>query len=152
MATPDFDVVEAHKHFSVNCFNLTWDFIDQPSRTLEENEQMILTSMASVWHWTQRPDCEPKNLSIGYWQLSRVFALAGQAEQARKYGEISLRHGKNEAPFYIGYAYEALARAEAVGGNKAKMNEYLTKAREYLAKVTDADGRKVLQADLETIQ
>ena len=39
---------------------------------------MILYALASLWHWTQRPDCSTTNLSIGYWQAASVYALAGE--------------------------------------------------------------------------
>ena len=52
-----FDIEHAHKYFSVNCFNLTWELIDKPDRTPKDNEQMVRLAQASLWHWTQRPDC-----------------------------------------------------------------------------------------------
>ena len=73
----DFDPAKAH-NFSAHCFNIEWELIDKPERTPAENEQMILYALASLWHWTQRPDCSTTNLSIGYWQAARVYALAGE--------------------------------------------------------------------------
>ncbi len=68
---------EPHRYFSAQCFNRAWELIRRIDRTELESEQMLLLAQASLWHWTQRPDCTPRNLSIGYWQLSRVFALLG---------------------------------------------------------------------------
>lgn len=149
---PEFDMMKAHKYFSAQCFNQAWGLIEKTDRTPEENEEMIQLSQASIWHWTQRDDCTDQNMSIGYWQASRIFAIIGDVVSARKYGEICLSYSKNEPPFYLGYAYEALARAEMVGGDEKKMNEYLSLAKEQLDKVTDPDGKKYLQADLETIK
>jgi hypothetical protein len=73
----DFDADQAHRHFSASCFNLAWELIDKPDRTAEDDEQMVRLAQASLWHWTQRSDCTDKNLSIGYWQVSRVCALLG---------------------------------------------------------------------------
>ena len=84
---PDFELSSAHRYFSAECFNRTWDFINKPKRTAEDNQKMILLSLASLWHWTQRSDCTPTNLSIGYWQASRVYVLVGQVENARIYGQ-----------------------------------------------------------------
>ena len=115
---PEFDVVAAHKYFSAECFNRTWGFIEKADRTPEDDEQMLLLTFASQWHWSQREDCASTNVSVGYWQISRVYSLLGQAENARKYGQLSLDALKGETglPFYFGYAYEALARAEMVAG------------------------------------
>ncbi len=92
---------------------------------------MLTLSMASLWHWTQRKDCTVTNLSIGYWQLSRIFALLRQADNARHYGELSLETAQQEGTeeFCLGWAYEALARTESVAGNKDKTEAYLVQAR-----------------------
>ncbi len=149
---PPFELQPAHKYFSANCFNKTWDLIDKPNRTPDEELAMLHTSMASLWHWSQREDVKPQNLSVGHWQVSRVYALLGQAENALRYGALSLRLAEGLEPFYTGFAYEALARAEMVGGNKEKMNEYLEKARAWAEQVDDEEDKQVLMGDLGTIK
>jgi hypothetical protein len=148
---PDFDVTAAHKYFSAHCFNAAWDLIDKESRTEEENLLMVALCQASIWHWTQREDCTDKNLSIGYWQASRIYALLGRHETARMYGRLSLDHAKDAEPFFVAYAYEALARAESVAGNDSKRDDYLSQARKLTEQVKDADSKKMLEADLDTI-
>ncbi len=150
---PDFDVAAAHRYFSAECFNRAWDLMDKPERTPAENEEMVLLSLASTWHWMQRPDCTPQNLSVGYWQASRIYALLGRAGRARHYGQLSLEAmlGAGDLPFYLGYAYEALARAEWVAGDAAKTAEYLKLARQAAERVPDPDARSALLADLESI-
>lgn len=39
---------------------------------------MLLSAMASVWHWMNREDHTHSNLSVGYWQISRgtLFSAA----------------------------------------------------------------------------
>jgi len=148
---PEFDLQEAHKYFSAHCFNSVWGLIEKAERTPDENEQMINLCQTSIWHWTQREDCSRRNMSIGYWQASRVYALVGQADNARKYGQLCLDNAEIE-PFYIGYAYEALARAEMVAGNQEKAYEYLNLARKHADTVIDAEEKKMLTDDLETIK
>lgn len=149
---PDFDLQTVHRYFAANCFNKAWEFIDNHNRTTEEDLAMLQTAMASLWHWTQREDAEPKNLSVGYWQVSRVFALLGQAENARRYAEFSLKLAQGEGPFYIGFAYEALARAEMTAGNRVKMNEHLKRAREFADQVEDLEDKEVLMVDIGTME
>ncbi len=149
---PDFDPAVVHRYFSATCFNKTWEFIDNPTRTPEEDMVMLQTSMASLWHWSQREDATPQNLSVGNWLISRVYALLRQADNARKYAEVSLKLAEGLNPFFVAFAYEALARAEMVAGNKAKMNEYLEKARALAEKVEDEENKQVLAGDLESIK
>lgn len=151
---PEFDVNAAHRFFSGQCFNKAWDLIDRADRTPQEDEEMIRLSQASIWHWTQREDCTATHMSTGYWQASRIYAILGQADNARRYGQLCLdaSRGEDVAPFYLGYAYEALARAEAVAGNRAKTEQYLTQARQIAEQVPDADSKKWLLDDLGTIK
>ena len=148
---PDFDLQAAHKFFAASCFNQAWDLIDKKERTPEEDEQMIRLSQASLWHWTQRVDCTARNLSVGYWQAARVYALAGRVEEAQRYGQLCLDNSKDEVPFYLGYAYESLARAEALAGDQAQAKAYLEMARAEAEKVSDNEARQMLLDDLRTI-
>jgi hypothetical protein len=152
-SSTDFDVVAAHRYFSVECFNKAWDLLDRPSRTPAEDEEMLHLGLASLWHWTQRPDCTATNRSVSYWQVSRIYAVLGQAGNARRYGELCLgvSQGEGIPPFYLGYAYEALVRAEKVAGNRDKMAEYLQAACQVAETVPDAEARQMLQNDLATI-
>ncbi len=148
-----FDVPAAHKYFSAECFNRTWDYIDMPQRSSGEEDQMLALAFASLWHWTQREDSTPTNLSIGYWQVSRVLALIGQADLARHYGQLSLEVAEHEGvlPFYRGYAFEALARAEQVAGNTGQMENYLHQASQVANTLPDRDAKAQLLKDLENI-
>jgi hypothetical protein len=150
----DFDVTAAHRFFSADCFNRTWGLIDKMNRSPQEDQEMILLSTASLWHWTQREDCTPTNLSVGYWQLSRVYAAMGQAENARHYAHLCLDCSRNcgVAPFFLGYAYEALARAEAIAENLIEMGKYLEEARRQAARVSEEADREQLLGDLDTIR
>ncbi len=151
MADPTFDTAAAHRYFSADCFNKAWDLIEKPSRTPEEDEEMIRLNHASTWHWTQREDCESRNLSIGYWQASRIQAILGHADAARRYGELSLKHGQGEPAFFLGYAYEALARAEMTAGNGDLARKHLAEAERLARAVTDPEEKKLLLDDLKTI-
>ena len=151
---PDFDLFTAHKYFAADCFNQTWDYIDKTDLTGNEEDTMLRLSMASLWHWTQREDCTPTNLSIGYWQVSRVFSLLRQVDNARHYGELCLEASQKEGvlPFYLGYAYEALARAELVAGETVKMEGYLNQAQKVAAAIPDQGAKQQLLSDLATIR
>jgi hypothetical protein len=149
----ELDEQTAHRHFSVECFNRAWDLIDKPDRTREEDEEMIRLSLASAWHWSQRPDCTPKNFSISYWQTSRVYALLRQPDNARRYGQLCLdvSQGDDIPPFYLAYAYEALARAEAVAGNREKAEAYIAEAQKTAERIDKPEDQQQLFDDLAAV-
>ncbi len=151
MAQPDFDMESAHKFFAADCFNKAWELIEKKERTPEDNRQMILLNQASIWHWTQRKECTSRNLSIGYWQAARIYALLGDSDNARQAGELSRSYTSAEEPFYLGYAYEALARAELVADNREKAKAHLEEARTLAGRVSDADSKQWLTSDLDEI-
>ena len=149
---PTFDLTSAHNFFSADNFNKTWEFIDKTDRSHEDDLNMLHTAMASLWHWAQREDATAENLSVGYWQVSRVFCLIGQADLARTYGRMSLKQAESLEPFFKGYACETLARAELLANNRVIMLEYLNKARQLAQFVTDEEDKQLLLKDLETIE
>ena len=151
---PDFDMQGAHKYFSTQCFNKAWDLMDKPGRTAQDDEEMIRLSLASHWHWTQREDYTEKERSIAHWQISRIYAMLGQADNARRYGQLCLAASQGEElpPFCLGYAYEALARAESVAGNRDKMEEYLRQGQRVADAMSNPDVQKQFLEDLDTIK
>jgi superoxide dismutase len=151
---PDFDLQAAHKYFSISCFNQAWDLMDKFERTSEEDQEMLRLSLASHYHWTKRQDCAPANLSVGYWQTSRIYAMLGEPGNARKYGQLCLEIAQNAGlePFYLGYAYEALARAESEDHHSKQMQTYLREARKAAEKITDPAAKKQLLDDLSSIR
>ncbi|HZD58244.1 MAG TPA: hypothetical protein VE136_16050 [Anaerolineales bacterium] len=148
---PEFDLAAAHRYFAAECFNRAWDLIDKAERTPEEDEDMIRLNQASLYHWSQREDCTNRNLSVGYWQAARIYALLSQADNARRYGQLCLHYSQGEGAFYLGYAYEALARAEAAAGEGEKSAKYLQNAQQQLAQISDPEERVLLEKDLQTI-
>ncbi len=148
---PGFDTSLAHRYFAADCFNKTWEFIEKPNRTREEDEQMIRLAQASLWHWTNRADCKSQQLSIGHWLLARVQAVAGRPEESRRHADQCLHHSQEGSSFHIAYAYEALARAEKAAGNTSLMAKYKSEAVRLSETVEDADDRKQLTDDLATI-
>jgi len=148
-----FDEAEAHRYFSTSAFNRTWDLIDQEDRTPVETEEMIHLAHASRWHWGQREDATAENQSVAAWQLSRVYAVAVRAEEARRYGveSLTLATENDLSPFHVGYAHEALARAAALLGEDELRDLHLAAARDEASTIEDQRRRKLLVADLGTI-
>ncbi len=54
--------------------------------------------------------------------------------------------------FDTGFAYEALARAHAVGGNDAEVESFLDRARAAAREIDDDEDRAILLADLTTVR
>lgn len=143
----------SHRYFAAFCFNACWDLIDKNQKTEEDTENMIHLAHSSFWHWTQVQGVTPTNISVGYWQLARVYALAGNGDDSLYYGKRCMDIGltNNLDPFYIGYAYEAIARANQVLKRPEQTIENKAKAREYYDKILDDENKNLLQNDLNNL-
>jgi len=148
----EFDVTLGHKKFAAAAFNHAWDFIDLKTRTDEDVRQMLDAAHASSWHWRHRDDATPQNRSVADWQLSRVHALAGSGAIALDYGNLCLVTAiETGLPFYIGYAYEAIARANWVLGHLDDARAALAAAEEQITLVSSVDEVALLRPDLDDI-
>ncbi len=152
MSEPEaFDEAAAHAHFSKTCFNAAWTLIEKTDRTAADDEEMIELNLASLWHWRRRADCTDRHRSVGCWQASRIRALLGHADEARRYADLCLAYSASLPPFYQAYAQEALARAAAVRGDDAASRSHAMRARVLTQAIADADERELLLADLATL-
>jgi tetratricopeptide (TPR) repeat protein len=148
-----FDPQPAHRVFSVDAFNSAWDLIEKADRSEADIEEMIALAQASGWHWSQRQDVRPKNLSISAWQLARVYTEAGRYDEAEGYANRSLEISKSAdvSPVYTGYAYESLARLARETDQLELRDEWLALARAEAERVEDALDRDQLIRDLDEI-
>ncbi len=142
---------ELQKHFSTHCFNEAWKLIDKKERTPKETEDMVHFAMASLYHWSKREDCTDRQKSIGSWQVSHSYALAGNLNQAERYGKLCLEFSENKEPFYVGYAHEALATAYGLNGNTNLKDEHLQIAKQLCDQINNEEEKDLLHADLNTI-
>ena len=143
---------QSHRQLAVALFNRTWELLDQETRTDEQKTEMLTAAFASRYHWRQIG--EPRHFSVSDWQISRVAAVLGYPELANQFGKSSLHIASlaTLAPFYVGYAHEALARAARFAGNRDVVANHLEAARDMLGLVEDAGERELLAADINEIE
>jgi hypothetical protein len=61
-----------HRRSAADCFNGTWDYLEQKNRSLDEDQIMLNPAHASRYHWSLTG--KPWNFTTGHWQISRVYA------------------------------------------------------------------------------
>ena len=149
----EFDMPAAHRRFAAECFNGVWDLLDQEKRTADEVAEMIHMAHASLWHWRHTGQATAQNFAVGTWQLSRVYAVAGDPDQARRYGRESLQLCREHHldAFYLAYAHEALARAAAAAGDHSERDLQKAAAERVAGQIGSDPNREALLRDLATI-
>ena len=140
-----------HRKLGADLFNYTWSLLDRKSRGREEDEEMLHAAHASRYHWAHAGT--PLKISIGEWQLSRVYSVLGRAEPALYHARrcLELSRESRVSRFYLAYAYEALARASSVADRRSARDRYAREARRLSRQVRDRDDRRMLTEDLATI-
>jgi hypothetical protein len=141
-----------HKKLGIELFNYTWELLDKPQRTREENDTMLHAAHASRFHW-EKAGGAAVNLARGEWQVSRVYAVLGRSEPAHFHAQrtLELCQENGIGDFDLAFAYEALARAAAVAGDATERAQYLALAETATQQIADHEDRKVVLHDLETI-
>jgi len=141
-----------HRKIGADLFNYTWSLLDRKDRTEEDEVEMLHAAHASRYHWGHAGTA--LNTSIGDWQISRVYATLGRAEpalfHARRALEVTRR--RRFGRFYLAYAYEGLARAASIAGDRRTRDRCLREARRVGAQIREQDGRRMLFEDLASIR
>ncbi|MHA2293794.1 MAG: hypothetical protein ACXACK_16655 [Candidatus Hodarchaeales archaeon] len=155
----NFTKIEWHKKSAKELFNTTWDLIDKQDRTIEENDKMIHTAHASRYHWSEVvsagvPKTGPMNLERGDWQISRVYSILERPNaalyHAQKCIEICLENDIGD--FDLAFAYEAMARASALNGDKkSDLKKYLELAKDAGNKIAKKEDKEYFFSELKTI-
>src|SRR5437660_11585404 len=140
---------EFHRKVAAECFNRTWDYLEQKNRSLDDDQMMLNLAHASRYHW--RLIGKPWNFTAGDWQISRVYAALNQSDLAvgfaKKALEISKNHNLSEG---LIFAYAGLAWAHAVVRKYPLARVFVSKAREQLRVVSlDDEDRKIYSDQID---
>ena len=110
-----------HRALGVALFNDTWRLLEK-ERTPEEDDQLLHQAHASTFHWLKARECE-----------------------------IAEANPESMEDFDLPFAYEALARAQAVAGDRERSESYDREARAAAERIADPEDREVVLGDLATI-
>jgi hypothetical protein len=139
------------RQLGVDLFNEVWRLME----SREDDDRMLHAAHASAYHWSEAPECEPKNRARSEWMCSRVYAVLGRPEPAIHHAmrclEITQEHADSMEDWDLPFAYEALARAHGVAGNAGESRRFAELARESGESIADPEDRQHFAADLRTL-
>jgi hypothetical protein len=140
---------EAQLFFAKGFNGKTWELLDKRERTQEENELLVDYVHASLAHW--RAVGTGVHLQRGVWMLARVNTVLGNSQLALQYAgrclELTEQHKDLLADFDFAFAYECMARAQALSGNRAKALKYRDMADKAGATIKDEEDRQIFFDD-----
>jgi DNA-binding transcriptional MerR regulator len=139
---------EQHRRLGIDLYNRTWTLMESPG------DEMLHCAHASAYHWMQGGGTTA-NRARSEWLCSRVYSILGRPEpalhHARRCVELVESSPSEMEEWDLPGAYEALARAHLTAGGQAEAARYKSLGLEAIAKVTDEEDRKPIQADLDSL-
>jgi tetratricopeptide (TPR) repeat protein len=126
MLEEKFTLEEAHRRFAKSCNAQVWELLGKSPRTPAENEELLLSAHASLYHWQKLGSA--LNIQRSHWLLARVYNVlrepAGAMKHATRCIELTKTHVSEMQDFDIAYAFEAMARTYALLGDMMQAKEY----------------------------
>ena len=143
---------EAQLHFAKGFNGKTWELLDKQERTQEENELLVDYAHASLAHW--RVAGTGVNLQRGVWMLARVYTVLGNATLALQHAarclELTEEYKDQLSDFDFAFAYECMARAQALTGQQTEAQKYIDKADKAGAAIQDEEDRQIFFDDFNS--
>jgi hypothetical protein len=144
-----YTLSEAQSQFAKSTNGRVWELLENDKRTQFENEEMLHAAHASLYHWL----CAGTGLNHqrGLWMVAKVHTVLGNSSRALHYAnrclELTEMHSELMEDFDIAFAYECVARANALSGNDKTARSFLAKAVEAGSKISDDEDREIFFAD-----
>jgi tetratricopeptide (TPR) repeat protein len=141
--------LEAHRFFAVRFHGKAWELLEKPDRTKQEDELMIHTAHASCCHWLTAGT--GVHHQRGEWLIALVYSVLGIAEAALRYAnrclELTRQHADLMEDFDWAFAYECVARANAIAGKRDEAIKHIERAQKAGEAIKEAEDRKVFLAE-----
>jgi hypothetical protein len=146
---PDDDEVAGwNRRFAIELFNRSWDLLEQPERTADDDAEMLAAAFGSAWHWIQVGTAE--NRALADHQIAKVASHTGQPALALHYARRALEAIEvgRFGDWQRAAAYEGMARACAAAGDTSGRDYWVQRCSIALGAVPDAADRAVIADQL----
>lgn len=150
MPTPE-EVALWQRRLAGQANNRAWSLSEQPSRSAEEDEEMLHAAHAAMYLWNIVGN--ENNRAHAAQLLALVYAkleLPGSASRYLARSEPALLSDQAE-PWERALAHAVAASVAAARGDTTKHREHYRKATEQVAALPDPEDRAILQATLRVL-
>jgi hypothetical protein len=147
-----YTLEEAHKHFAQSINGRVWELLQKSSHTDDENDEMLHAAHACTYHWKFVGTAV--NQQRGEWLISHVHAVLGHAKEALRHAErcfeITQLNKELMKDFDIAYAFEGIARSQAMLGDEKIAKEFFDLAQHAGNTIADDEDRSIFIGDFES--
>ena len=146
-----YTIDEAHLEFAKKLNGRVWELLEQTARTLAEDEEMVHAAHASLFHWLNAG--KEVHHQRGEWLLARVYTVLGIESEALRHAarcvELTQEYADQLSDFDPAYAYECLARANALAGNHAESKVNYELAEDAGRRIKSEEDKAMFMDDLK---
>jgi hypothetical protein len=146
-----FKIEEAHQYFAKAINGRVWELLQMQHRSQDEDDEMLHAAHACTYHWKFAGTAVHQQR--GEWLISRVHAVLGHGIEALRHAQrcFELTEGSRALmhDFDIAYAFEGMARAQAMLGDIKLAEEFLMLAEQAGNGIADEEDRFIFQGDFD---
>jgi hypothetical protein len=148
-ATKSYTLEEAHLHFAKTLNGQVWELLQKPARSQAEDELMVDTAHASSYHWLHAGT--GLHHQRAEWLIAHVYTVLGLAEPALRHAgrclELTNEFSGLMEGFDRAYAYEGLARANALAKNRDEALKYIQLAEKAGKNISNPEDLNIFLDD-----
>lgn len=140
---------EAHGAFAMEYNGKVWELLEKEDRTSEDDMRMLHLAHASCTHWLSAGT--EVHHQRGEWMISRVNAVLGYSEAALRHAkkclELAEDNPEKMEDFDRAFAFEAVARAYAIGNDRDMALKFIKKAETAGKAIKGKEDREIFEGD-----
>ncbi len=148
--TPE-DIALWQRRLASQANNRAWSLSELPSRTSEEDEEVLHAAHAAMYFW--KIVGNDNNKAHAAQLLAHVYATLKLPNPASHYSAKSepVLLSDKAAPWERALAHAVAANVSAARGDQLQHQEHYRKAVEQVAALPDAEDRAILEATLRVL-
>lgn len=147
--TKTLTLEEAHRHFAKSINGRVWELLQKTSRSQDDDDEMLHAAHACAYHWKFVGNAVHRQR--GEWLISHVHVVLGHANEALRHAERSFEITQSNKDlmhdFDIAYAFEGIARAQAMLGDEKIAKEFYGLAQQAGNAIADDEDRTIFMSD-----
>jgi hypothetical protein len=138
-----------HRAMAIECFDLASALEAKKDRSPKGVASMNLLACAAVFHAERMTPVDPRFLVAATWQAARVHYQSDDAAACDLWAQMCRMYAEGLGDIYLGYALEALARAEDAAGRTENFVQLRALARRCAANADDQVAAAALSEEVE---
>ena len=149
--TKTHTIDEAHLYFAKSINGRVWELLQKPGRSQSDNDEMLYAAHACTYHWKFAGTAVHQQR--GEWLISHVHVALGHAKEALRHAErcfeITQANKSVMHDFDVAYAFEGLARANAMIGDHKIAEEFFELAQKAGNAIANEEDKSIFMGDFE---